>query len=646
MEVSYREKNMDYELLANQIIDLIGGLENIDQVWNCTTRLRFKLNDDSLVQDEKIKKLNGVLGTQERNDQYQIIIGNDVEEVEKILEQRIGKKSPATDSKSVHQEKKKKENIFNQIIDAISGIFSPILPAIIGAGMMKCILSILTLTKIVSPNSGVYVVFYMISDAAFYFLPFLVAVSASRRFHLNEFIGLSAAGVLLYPTLINGAAKHLPPINFLGLKIPYLGYSSSVVPIILVVWLMSFVYKYVDRYMPKVLRFILTPVITMIITIPIGLFALAPLGNYLGELLSTILDWLFTYAGPLAGFVLAGLNPLIIMTGMHYAIMPIAIQNLARTGYDNFWLPFALISNIAQAGALFALGFKFKKSEDKSIAFSTCVSAILGVTEPGLFGVTLKLKKPLYAAMAAGGVGGLIAVLMGVRTYSFSAPNILILPTYIAPNGSLQGLIAIVVALIVTFILSFGLTFILKIDGLNPETTTGDEVNNDSKVTEVAADETNALQEEELIYSPVEGELQSIKQVPDSTFSDEIIGKGVAIIPSKGTVFAPFDGQVTMVFRTKHALAFTSKSGVEVLVHIGIDTVELDGKGFKLLKNKGDNVKQGEPVLEFDQDSIKKQGYQLITPVVVTNYQKFKNVEKISGLKKVDSHQVVMKIEE
>lgn len=636
---------MDYEMLANQIIELIGGLENIDQVWNCTTRLRFKLNDDSLVQDEKIKKLNGVLGTQERNDQYQIIIGNDVEEVEKILEQRIGKKETLTDSKNIHKEKKRKENIFNEIIDAISNIFSPILPAIIGAGMMKCILSILTLTKIVSPNSGVYIVFYMISDAAFYFLPFLVAVSASRRFHLNEFIGLSAAGVLLYPTLINGATKHLPPINFLGLKIPYLGYSSSVVPIILVVWLMSFVYKYVDRYMPKVLRFILTPVITMIITIPIGLFALAPLGNYLGELLSTVLDWLFTYAGPVAGFVLAGLNPLIIMTGMHYAIMPIAIQNLARTGYDNFWLPFALISNIAQAGALFALGFKFKKSEDKSIAFSTCVSAVLGVTEPGLFGVNLKLKKPLYAAMAAGGVGGLIAVLMGVRTYSFSAPNILILPTYIAPNGSLQGLIAIVVALIVTFILAFGITFVLKIDGLNPETITGEQVNNDAKKDEITVNNAT-VSKDELIYSPIEGEWQDIKQVPDSTFSDEIIGKGIAIFPRKGMVFAPFDGQITMVFRTKHALAFTSKTGVEVLVHIGIDTVELDGKGFKLLKNKGDNVKQGEPVLEFDRDLIKKQGYQLITPVVVTNYKKFKNVEKVLGLKQVDSHKVVIRIEE
>lgn len=635
---------MNYENLANQIIDLIGGLKNIDQVWNCTTRLRFKMFDDSLIQDDKIKALNGVLGTQKNNDQYQIIIGNDVAEVEKYFEQKMnGNDNIVATSARTKVSSKKRENILNQIIDAISGIFSPILPAIIGAGMMKCILSILTLVHAVSPDSGVYLVFFMISDAAFYFLPFLVAVSASRRFHLNEFIGLSAAGVLLYPTLINGAAKHLPPIDFLGLKIPYLGYSSSVIPIILVVWLMSFVYKYVDKYMPKVLRFILTPVITLIITIPIGLFALAPLGNYLGTLLSSILDWLFTYAGPLAGLLLAGLNPLIIMTGMHYAIMPIAIQNLARTGYDNFWLPFALISNIAQAGALFALGFKFKKSEDKSIAFSTCVSAILGVTEPGLFGVTLKLKKPLYAAMIAGGVGGLVGVLMGVRTYSFSAPNILILPTYIAPNGNIQGLIAIIVAIVISFVLAFVLTLFLKIDALNTETSADVAVS--EKGDSITGEKEEDSNQTTKIYSPVIGKLQNIDTVPDDTFANEIIGQGVAIVPSEGKIFAPFDGKIAMTFRTKHALAFTSKSGIEVLVHVGIDTVELEGKGFNLLKNKDDVVKKGELVLEFDPKLISKEGYSTITPVVITNYKKFKKIDKNLKQEQVASDNVIMEVQ-
>lgn len=638
---------MDYELLANQIIPLVGGLKNIDQVWNCTTRLRFKLVDNSLVQDQQIQNLNGVLGTQKRNDQYQIIIGNEVAEVEKVLAQKMGEKPVQTAPAEGSGASKKKEGIFNQLIDAISSIFTPILPAIIGAGMMKCILSILTLVHAVSPESGVYLVFFMISDAAFYFLPFLIGASAAKRFHLNEFLGLSTAGVLLYPTLINGAAKHLPPMNFLGLKIPYLSYSSSVIPIILVVWLMSYVYKYLDKYIPKVFRFILTPVLAMIITIPIGLFALAPLGNYLGMLLSSILDWLFTNAGPLAGFLLAGFNPLIVMTGMHYAIMPIAIQNLARTGYDNFWLPFALISNVAQAGALLALGFKFKKAEDKSIAFSTSASAILGVTEPGLFGVTLKLKKPLYAAMFAGGVGGLVGVLLGVRTYSFSAPNILILPTYIAPNGSMQGLIAIVSAISISFVLAFILTCFLKIDSLNPKSESPTvAATNSEPVSFKYSTKEQSENELEAITSPVFGTLQDIKTVPDETFADEIIGQGVAVMPSQGKVFAPFDGEITMTFHTKHALAFTSENGVEVLVHVGIDTVELNGEGFKLLKQKGDRVKRGDLVLEFSPETIAKHGYSAITPVVITNYKKFGGITRLLDQTEVSPQDVIMRIKQ
>lgn len=327
--------------------------------------------------------------------------------------------------------------------------------------------TILSMTGLVTEKSGTYEVLFMISDAAFYFLPFLIAVSAARKFKVNEFIGLSSAGILLYPTLINGAAEGLAHLNFLNLDVPYLTYSYSVVPIILTVWLLSYVYRFLDKYIPNVLRFILTPVLTLLIVTPISLIILSPLGNYLGNYLAQILDWLFATAGPVAGFLLAGLNPLLVMTGMHFTIMPIAIQNLALTGYDNFWLPFCLISNVAQAGAIFAVMFKTKNSEGKSIAASTGISSLLGVTEPGMFGVTFKLKKPFYAAMLAGGIGGLVGVLLGVKTYSFSAPNILILPTYIAPNGNMNGLIAIIVALLISFILSFIFTMFLKCDELN-----------------------------------------------------------------------------------------------------------------------------------------------------------------------------------
>lgn len=608
---------MNFKELAEKIVQAVGGVKNIDQVWNCTTRLRFNFVDGSLVDDKKVQAIAGVLGTQNRNNQYQIIIGNDVAEVYKEIEKMVGTQPSTSTSKP-----KQKGNPFSAILEVVSGIFTPILPAIIGAGMMKCILTVLSITGLVAEASGIYTVFYMISDAAFYFLPFLIAVSASRKFKVNEFIGLSAAGVLLYPTLINGAGEGLAPMEFLGLDVPYLGYSSSVVPIILTIWLMSYVYHFADKYIPNVFRFILTPVVTLIITVPISLILLAPLGNYIGSYLSSGLDWLFSTAGPVAGFLLAGLNPLLVMTGMHFAIMPIAIQNLANTGYDNFWLPFALIANVAQAGAIFAVMLKTKNTEQKSIAASTGISAFFGISEPGMFGVTFKLKKPFYAAMFAGGVAGLIGVLLGVRTYSFSAPNILVLPTYIAPDGNTQGLVAIIVALIIAFVLSFGLTLVAKFKPLGEEE---QEAGSEVKVGDTLL--TNDVLSE-AVFSPLRGNLSGIDKVPDKTFSDEIVGKGVAIDPIEGKLYAPFDGELTMVFRTKHAVAFKSVNGVELLIHLGIDTVERNGEGFTLLKKAGEPVKKGELVMEFDLAGMKQAGYNMITPVVVTNYASYQGIAK------------------
>lgn len=621
---------MDFKKLAENILKEVGGSENINEVWNCTTRLRLNLIDQSLVNNQKVQAISGVLGTQNKNNQYQIIIGNDVAEVYKEVEKLVG--PSGNNQPRVTTNKNNTFNPIGTILEVISGIFTPILPAIIGAGMMKCILTILSMTGLVTEKSGTYEVLFMISDAAFYFLPFLIAVSAARKFKVNEFIGLSSAGILLYPTLINGAAEGLAHLNFLNLDVPYLTYSYSVVPIILTVWLLSYVYRFLDKYIPNVLRFILTPVLTLLIVTPISLIILSPLGNYLGNYLAQILDWLFATAGPVAGFLLAGLNPLLVMTGMHFTIMPIAIQNLALTGYDNFWLPFCLISNVAQAGAIFAVMFKTKNSEGKSIAASTGISSLLGVTEPGMFGVTFKLKKPFYAAMLAGGIGGLVGVLLGVKTYSFSAPNILILPTYIAPNGNMNGLIAIIVALLISFILSFIFTMFLKCDELNDTVIT--ESNEPEKKEEINA----------FVYSPILGQTLSITEIPDKTFADEIIGKGVAVKPTEGKIYAPFNGELAMVFRTKHAIAFKSIDGIELLIHIGIDTVELDGKGFNLLKEVGDKVTKGELIMEFDMELMEVSGYSSVTPIVVTNFSEFNTLEKTSSNKFVDIDDILLEI--
>lgn len=611
---------MKYTTLVKDIVRECGGKENIQNAWCCTTRLRFNMVDMGKVQVEHIQKLPHVMGTQEKNGQFQIIIGNDVEEV-------LGELMPLLDVKPKEPVKKEKGNVISTLIETISAIFTPILPAIIGAGMLKCLLSILTLAGIATETSDLYQLLYMVSDAAFYFLPFLIAVSASRKFNTNEFLGVTVAGILLYPTLINGAAQGLEPMMIFGLPIPYLSYSSSVIPIILGIYLFSIIYRFLERVIPNIFRFILTPMLAILITVPFLLMLLAPMGFYIGNWLSAGLIWLFDKAGPVAGFILGGANPLIIMTGMHYAFMPAAIQSIATNGFDNFWLPFALISNLATAGSILAVVIKTKEKDGRAFALSTMISSVFGVTEPGLYGVQLKLKKPLYCSMCASAIAGCVAVLLGARTYSFSAPNILILPTYIAPDGDISPMIAIIVGLLIAFILALVLTLFSKCKGLSEPT---------------KQDKPVATDKEESIYSPIHGRYVPLEDVQDMTFSSGAMGKGFAVLPEDGHVYAPVDGEIIMIFRTKHAMAIRSVSGMEIMIHIGIETVNLDGKYFDVKVKEGDFVHKGDLLSVFDLESLRKEGYDLTTPVILTNASEFPEIAVQTETKMLDTTSVVM----
>ena len=586
----------------------MGGKDNVSSLWHCITRIRFNVKDDNKVNLDGLGGLEGVVGARYQNGQYQIIIGSNVASVFSELEAQLevddgGKKEY------------KSKNILSNIIDTISGVFNPILPAIVGAGLFKAILSLVAVLAPSAVETDLYALFNVISDAAFYFLPFLLASSSARLFKVNTSLALSVAGVLMYPTILNNAGESL---SIFGVSLPFLDYSSSVIPIILGVFLLKIVDDFVRKYVPEMFSYVFIPMISLGITVPITLIALAPLGHYFSIYFAQGVNWLFTNMAPVAGLVYVGLMPLIIMTGMHYAFFPTAIQSLGTLGFDLVLLPANLIHNVAQAGAAFGVALKAKNNKEmRSTAISTGISAIFGITEPAMYGVNLKYKKPFYAVMASGGLVGMIAVSLKLKAYAFAIPGILSLPGY--ADGVGTNLIIAIVSYIASGVLAFVLTLILKFD---IETTNQD--------VEIA--------------SPTKGKIVSLSKVPDAVFADKIMGDGFAIIPEEDVFYAPFDGTVEMIFKTKHALAFKGKNDIEVLYHVGLDTVDLDGEHFEVLVSEKENVKKGQPVLRIDRQAILDKGYDIITPIIITNTKEFEDFTLLNEDKNVNATDAVMKV--
>ncbi|MET3941905.1 PTS system beta-glucosides-specific IIC component [Paenibacillus sp. PvP094] len=613
---------MNHKELSKEIIQLTGGEENIIQAWHCITRLRFNVKDGKKVQLEQIKKLDGVLGAQFQNDQFQVVIGNRVAAVYEELEGQL-KQGTSTE----HDKQAPRSRGINAVLDTISGIFTPILPAIVGTGMLKGILALLVSLGLLHETSGEYQILSSIGNAAFYFLPFLLAVSSARKFKVNEYIALTLAGTLLYPTILDAYnANHLEPIRFLSLPVSIVNYTQSVIPIILGVWLLSYVYRWVDKIIPGPVKVIFTSMIVLVITVPVLLIAIGPLGTYIGNYLEIGTSWLFAHSGPLTGIILGGLMPLIVMTGMHYAFFPGTLQNLSKLGYDVLLLPINLVTNMSQAGAVTAVFLKTKNPNMKSIALSSGISALLGITEPALYGVTLKLKKPFYASLVGGAVGGGFITAVGLKCFGFAVPGLLSLPLYIDPKGGMSNFWYALIGVAMSFIVSFILTLMLKWDDSEPQPSpASDSLPMEVKPETVSKENglpvtVHTIEEKKgEVQSPLTGELVPLAELPDKTFADELTGKGIAIRPTEGKVTAPFDGTVTMVAKSKHAIMLQSTDGIDILIHVGLNTVSLKGKFFDVKVEVGQAVRLGDPLVEFDLESIKAAGLELVSPVIVTN---------------------------
>ncbi|MBO0439624.1 beta-glucoside-specific PTS transporter subunit IIABC [Candidatus Enterococcus ikei] len=596
-----------YTELASTLVELIGGKKNVTAAWHCVTRLRFNVKDDSKIRIDAIKNTKGVMGAQFSGDQFQIIIGNDVSNVFDEVEEQLG-----TLSGEAGDGKGKNGNIVNQLMDTISGIFTPALPALVGTGLLKGVLALCTAFNWLQLESTGYQVLNIIADCAFYFLPFILAVSSAKKFKTNEYLALCIAGSLLYPSMTAGAAALMAgeTVNQLSLfgilPIPYLTYSSSVIPIILATYLLKYVYDFVKKWMPATLTTMFTPMLTLLIVIPVTLIVLGPIGTYIGGALASVITWLFNSAGFIGGAIIGAFYPLLVMTGMHWAISPIMIDTFAKFGFDNTLMPAMLAATFAMAGATFGVFLKTKNKDMKQLSLSAGMSAILGITEPALYGVVLKLKRPLYAAIVSGGIVGIFFNLFNVKTFGMAMPGLIAIPGYVdASNG--QNIIITIVGSLAAFLIAAGLTWVL---GFTEET----EDTSQSK-TEGSVASGKQLN----ISSPVSGELVPIETVSDATFSEQIMGYTVAINPNSNKIKSPVEGEVIMIAETKHAIGLKSVDGLEILLHLGIDTVELQGKGFEPQVKVGDHVSVGDSIMSMDIKFIKESGYDPVVLTIITN---------------------------
>lgn len=574
---------MDYENTAKKILQRVGGKDNVINLVHCMTRLRFTLKDESIVDDEAVKKTKGVMGIMKKGGQYQIIIGNDVGNVFNELN-KLGNFS--NEVKEVPAKSNEKKNIFTMLMDTISGIMAPVIPAIIGAAMIKVLLTLLPMIGVLSTNGQTYQLLSVIGDGAFFFMPVLIAISASKKFGTNMYYAASIALIMLHPnliTLMNTAHDAGQTVKFLKyIPVTYASYSYSVIPIILAVYSLRYVERFVDKITPVVTKNFLKPMLVVLIEAPIALIILGPLGAICGNGLSTVVYAIHDKLGFIAIGLVAGVYPFVVMAGMHHAFTPIKLGMIATTGYENFICIGELCSNMAQGAASLAVALRSKNKDFKQIAGSSAFSALFaGITEPALYGVTLRLKRPMLGACIGGAVGGLVGGFFQMKCFG-----------------------------IATLIIGFE-----------------DIVDEDDDLDFVEESNAQLLDNEISITSPVEGKVIPLTEVKDPTFSQEILGKGAAIIPEKGVVYAPFDGKVDAVFETGHALGLVSEDGVELLVHVGIDTVNLKGKYFTPKKKSGDAMKKGDILLEFDIDKIKADEYDVTTPIIISNTEQFAKVK-------------------
>lgn len=616
-----------YEKLCNDILEQVGGKENISFVTHCMTRLRMNVKDQGKVNQEKLKKIKGVLGCQFSGGQFQVIIGQQVDEVYNDFIKITGLQAQ---NKSYEQSDDTKEKFswkgcLNKFIDAVSGCVTPILPIITATGIIKLIAALLgeSMLNILPANSDFMVLFKFVGNAGFYFFPIFVAWAASKKFNTSTPMALFLGAILIHPTLIEMVTNGTK-FSVYGIPMTLVNYSSQFLPSILIVWVMSYIYKLFEKISPKSLKIILVPTCTMLVMLPLALCIVGPLANLLGQGLASFFTGLYSSVGPLAIGLIGALWYFLVATGMHQALIALATTMIANMGADNIILVGSKSGSYALMGLAVAYLIRCKR-EDKAIASANAVTLLVGgISEPTIFSMLLRYKTAMIVQVIAGFVGGIINGIFHVSIYFFGATNIL---TGLAFG---KDIVLGMIGCSVSFILALVLGSVLGFD-------------DSKKLIGRKNKENYDLKEKNTIYSPLTGEVIPLSEVNDLAFSSGSMGEGCAIIPENGQVSAPFDGTVVAIFPTKHAIGLKSNDGIEILIHIGLDTVNDQGKEFTSKVKMGDTIVRGQILIEFNMQALKDKGYDLTTPIIITEGGK---VNECSENTKIQSGNILLNLKE
>ncbi|EGP5243505.1 MULTISPECIES: beta-glucoside-specific PTS transporter subunit IIABC [Enterococcus] len=604
----------NYDALSKRIIDHVGGTENIISLYHCITRLRFKLKDENIAQKntDEIKKIPGVLSVVEANNQYQVVIGNEVEDVYKTIMANYDIKSALGSDESEVLEDNKSGNIFIRFFNTLSSIFNPIIMPLAGAGMIKALLVVLTTYNFMSADGSTYKILSAAGNSVFFFLPLFLAFSAARVFRANQFISLAIVAALLEPNFTALVTENGVTVDFLGIPAILMGYSGTVIPAIISIYLYSKLETQLKRVIPKSLEIFLLPMVALLIMVPLTVLVVGPIGVSLGDGIGSAMNFISDRSGLLAGLIIGAGWTFLVMIGIHWGVVPIMINNLAVYGYDVI-RPMVAAATFASAGVALGVFLRSKDKNVKVLSLSAIVPALLGgITEPIVYGLSVKYKKPLIAQTIAGGIAGAFMGAMQTKAIVYVFPALTTLPAFLG-DTFVYYLIGIALAFFLSAILTFAF-------GLGEESSSSNE-EIEEQVNEISV--------------PLNGEVIALEKVNDPVFSEKTMGDGFAVIPTDGVIKAPFSGKVEAVFPTKHAIGLKSKSGVEVLIHIGINTVELNGKYFDIVIEAGDDIQKGQKIGSFDIEGIQSEGYDPTTVIVLTNLNDLNEVDMFDSNGKI-----------